>query len=116
MLHGITGSSIRDGGSFEVQGGVTGSSIRDRGDSVVQGGVLAVDPCDDHFRGSPPRNPQHRLSGTSPHGKLARAPWLSLLVLRSSQSFSPMATLLTPQLTISSKAVWWSWWGPQDQW
>ena len=83
---------------------------------MVQGEVFAADPCDDRFRGSPPRNPQHRLSGTSPHGELARAPWLSSLVLRSPQSFSPTGALLAPQLTISSKAVWWSWWGPQDQW
>ena len=66
MLHGITGSSTRDRGSFEVQGGVMGSSIRDRGDFVVQGGVLAADPCDGHFRGSPARNPQHRLTGPRP--------------------------------------------------
>lgn len=95
--------------------GITGSSIRDHGGFVVQGGVLTADPGDDRFGGSPPKNPPHRLSGTSPHGELVRAPWLSSPALCSPQPFSPMTALLTRQLTVSSKAVWWSSWGPQDQ-
>ena len=99
MLHGITGSSTRDRGSFEVQGGVMGSSIRDRGDFVVQGGVLAADPCDGHFRGSPARNPQHRLTGPRPTASwpgLPGSPRRSCVHRRPSPHWQPCWPLSSP--------------------